>query len=191
MTDDNASASQQQSGQQADGGDGQGSTTAGQGAGQVNGQTFTQADVDRIVTDRLNRLERKYADYGDLKTRAGKLAEMEAAQQTDLERAVTKAAQEAEQKGRATATAELRQQLVGMAIKAEAGGRVKDIDGLIADLNLAKFVDDKGELDAKAIKATVERFAASADARDFDGGARSTAKTSDMNALIRQQAGRR
>lgn len=38
-------------------------------------QAFTQADVDRIVADRLKReretVKAKYADYDDLKTRAG------------------------------------------------------------------------------------------------------------------------
>lgn len=33
-------------------------------------QTFTQADVDRIVADRLKRERDKYADYDDLKTKA-------------------------------------------------------------------------------------------------------------------------
>jgi multidrug efflux pump subunit AcrA (membrane-fusion protein) len=33
-------------------------------------QTFTQADVDRIVKDRITRVEAKYADYDDLKTKA-------------------------------------------------------------------------------------------------------------------------
>jgi len=33
--------------------------------------TFTQADVDRIVRERLNREREKYADYDELKTRAG------------------------------------------------------------------------------------------------------------------------
>lgn len=34
------------------------------------GRTFTQADVDRIVEDRLKRERAKYSDYDDLKKRA-------------------------------------------------------------------------------------------------------------------------
>ncbi len=34
------------------------------------GRTFTQADVDRIVADRLARERARYADYDDLKARA-------------------------------------------------------------------------------------------------------------------------
>lgn len=33
-------------------------------------QTFTQADVDRIVRERVQRERAKYADYDDLKTKA-------------------------------------------------------------------------------------------------------------------------
>jgi len=33
-------------------------------------QTFTQADVDRIVSERIKREREKFADYDDLKTKA-------------------------------------------------------------------------------------------------------------------------
>lgn len=57
---------------------------AGDGGEQKQEQTFTQADVDRIVKERIARVETKYADYGDLKAKAEgaktveqKLAELE------------------------------------------------------------------------------------------------------------------
>lgn len=34
------------------------------------GQTFTQADVDRIVSERVKRVEAKYADYAELREQA-------------------------------------------------------------------------------------------------------------------------
>lgn len=40
-------------------------------------QTFTQADVDRIVKERVQRERAKYADYDDLKTKAGSAATLE------------------------------------------------------------------------------------------------------------------
>lgn len=44
-------------------------------------ETFTQADVDRIVADRLKRereaTKTKYADYDDLKVRAGEATTLE------------------------------------------------------------------------------------------------------------------
>ena len=33
--------------------------------------TFTQADIDRIVADRLTRERQKFADYDDLKEQGG------------------------------------------------------------------------------------------------------------------------
>lgn len=54
--------------------------TSGDGqdqAGEQQGQTFTQADVDRIVRDRVQRERAKFADYDDLKTKAGEKATAE------------------------------------------------------------------------------------------------------------------
>lgn len=49
--------------------------TDDQGQGDKPEQAFTQADVDRIVADRLKReretVKAKYADYDDLKVKAG------------------------------------------------------------------------------------------------------------------------
>ena len=54
------------------------------GAASETPSTFTQADVDRIVKDRLDRVKAKYSDYDDLKAKAegsktveDRLAEME------------------------------------------------------------------------------------------------------------------
>lgn len=40
-------------------------------------QTFTQADVDRIVRERVQRERAKYADYDDLKAKAGNATTLE------------------------------------------------------------------------------------------------------------------
>jgi hypothetical protein len=67
--------------------DNEGTTTPaeqGAGAAEQQGQVITQADVDRIVKDRVARVQAKYADYDDLKSKAEgaksveeKLAELE------------------------------------------------------------------------------------------------------------------
>lgn len=49
-------------------------------------QTFSQEDVNRIVQERLARETAKFADYEDLKTKATKLDEIEAASQTETQR---------------------------------------------------------------------------------------------------------
>lgn len=161
-------------------------TDQGQQSGQAEQQaeqgkaekTFTQADLDQIVKDRITRERAKFADYDDLKKKA-------AAAMTEQERAVA----EAKDAGRAEAIAETGGRLVKAEFKAAAAGRLPNLDQLLEDLNLAKFLGANGEPDTKAIAAAVERFGASK-TPDFDGGARGgSAKTNDMNALIRRAAG--
>ena len=41
------------------------------------GRTLTQADIDRIVEDRLKRERAKFSDYDELKAKADKLTEIE------------------------------------------------------------------------------------------------------------------
>lgn len=49
-------------------------------------KTFTQADIDRIVADRVDRERKKYADYNDLKSRAAKLQEIEDAKKSETDK---------------------------------------------------------------------------------------------------------
>lgn len=145
------------------------------------GKTFSQADVDRIVADRISREKAKYADYSDLKKKA-------AAAMTEQERAVA----DAEQRGKAAAQTAAAGRLARAEFKAAAAGRVDKgaLDGFLEYADLAKFVGDDGEPDAKAIESVVKKLAGPDRAPDFDGGARTSAsKTTDMNQLIRQKAG--
>jgi hypothetical protein len=48
-----------------------------QGEGEKQEQTFTQADVDRMIRDRLKREREKFADYDQLKAKAGEAATAE------------------------------------------------------------------------------------------------------------------
>ena len=45
-------------------------------------RTFTQAEMDAIIGDRLNRERKKYADYEDIKAKAAKFDELENASKT-------------------------------------------------------------------------------------------------------------
>jgi hypothetical protein len=49
-------------------------------------EPLTQADVDRIVKDRLARERAKFSDYEELKAAAGRLAVIEDAQKTESDR---------------------------------------------------------------------------------------------------------
>lgn len=59
--------------------------------------TFTQADVDRIVKERVKRVQDKYADYDELKTKA----EAATGLQTKLDESGADAAKERERADRA------------------------------------------------------------------------------------------
>lgn len=54
-------------------------------------KTFTQAEVDAIVGERLARDRAKYADYEDLKAKAAKYDEAEEANKSELQKATERA----------------------------------------------------------------------------------------------------
>lgn len=56
-------------------------------------RTFTQADVDGIVKERLRRERERYADYDQLKAKAAKFDEAEEAAKSDLQKATERAEQ--------------------------------------------------------------------------------------------------
>jgi len=55
---------------------------------QATERTFTQAEVDAIVGDRLKRDRAKYADYDDIKAKAAKFDELEEANKSELQKAI-------------------------------------------------------------------------------------------------------
>lgn len=56
-----------------------------------NEKTFTQAEMDAIISERLSRERQKYADYDSLKEKAGKFDAAEEANKTELQKALDKA----------------------------------------------------------------------------------------------------
>ena len=51
-------------------------------------KTFTQAEMDAIIGERLGRLKAKYADYEEAKAKAAKYDEAEEASKSELQKAV-------------------------------------------------------------------------------------------------------
>ena len=108
-------------------------------------RSFTQADVDRIVQERLARAKSAPpADYDDLKAKAARLAEIEAENQTELEKAQTRAAELEKQASEATQRA--REALLRSAVVAEAARKnVVDPDAAVALLDRSTLeLDDDG-----------------------------------------------
>lgn len=63
-------------------------TTPTQGAPAEPERTFTQAEMDAIIGDRLKRERAKYADYEDVKAKAQQFDAAQEAAKSDLEKAV-------------------------------------------------------------------------------------------------------
>lgn len=55
-------------------------------------RTFTQAEVDAMIGERLSRERAKYADYDQLKVKADQFTAQEEAAKSDLQKALDKAA---------------------------------------------------------------------------------------------------
>lgn len=62
--------------------------TVNQGNNEATEKTFTQAEVDAIVGERLKRDRAKYADYEDMKAKAEKYDQMEEANKSELQKAI-------------------------------------------------------------------------------------------------------
>src|ERR1700738_1169588 len=105
--------------------------------------TFKQADVDRIVSERLARSSAKFADYDALKAKADLHDAAELASQTELQKATARA--EAAAKKAAEAAARLQTSSVRSALIAEAtkAGAV-DGDTVAALVDLAKVTGGAG-----------------------------------------------
>jgi len=128
MADDGSDSVDQNDNQNQDG-------QNGDQGGQQDDRTFTQADVDRIVKDRLARAKAAPpADYEDLKAAKARLDELETANATELEKAQKRAADLERQASDATARAQ--EALLRSSVVAEAARKnVIDPDAAVALLD--------------------------------------------------------
>lgn len=145
-------------------------------------KTFTQTELDRIVQDRLARERGKFADYDELKAKAGKLDELEAANASELEKAV-KRAEEAEARA-SSSTQRANALALRSAVVAEANrsGAI-DADAVFALISKDSVtVGDDGQVTGAedAVKALLEAkpylvgtTAPAGTTGSADGGARS------------------
>jgi ElaB/YqjD/DUF883 family membrane-anchored ribosome-binding protein len=111
-------------------------------------------DAGKQALDRM-KAERNDAAKA-LKAAQKELEQLRQAQMSESEKAVS----EAEARGRASAAADFGQKLAAARFVAEAARRNAEFDAtaVLEDLNLAKYVTDDGEPDAKGIAAVVERL---------------------------------
>lgn len=118
----------------------------------------TQADLDRIISERLRRqAETKFGDYDDLRTKAAEADKAREAAMSDAERAVEAARKEGESAAQERANARL---IRSEARALAATAKFRDPSDAVAFLDLAKVsVNDEGDVDAKAIRDQLKTLA--------------------------------
>lgn len=156
-------------------------------------KSFNQSDVDKIVQDRLARERAKFGDYDDLKAKATKFDELEAANKSELEKANERAAQ-AEQRAKAAEDAARSASVRNAVIAAAAKAGAVDTEAVLAlaDLN-AVTVDNAGKVTGadKAVEALLAekaylRGGSSASQRKPDQGPRGASTPPvDLNEQFR------
>lgn len=123
----------------------QGNQDQGEHQGQQqSSRSFTQAEVDALIRDRLNRERTKFADYSDLKDKATKFDELEQQRLSDIERAQQQAQQyqaQAEQAQQALNGERLRNAVYAASVRSGA----VDPDAVLAliDKQAIPFEDGK------------------------------------------------
>lgn len=137
-------------------------------------ESLTQADVDRIVKDRLERERAKFADYDTLKERAAKFDEIEESQKTEQQKLADKAAA-AEAKA-----AEKDAELARVKAAVKHGLTEEDLD-LLGTHGTAEEIDARAEKLAARIKAADTNKPKP----DFGGGDRGTDVTAKGGQLTR------
>lgn len=168
-------------------GDGQDQTTDDKPSG--------KSEVDQATEKHLTDLRKENAAWRTKLRRAeGELGKLKESSASDIEQARAEARQEA----LAEATTEANARIVRAEVLAAAGQKLHDPADAVAHLDLTKFeVDDKGEVDRKAITVAIDELVKAkpylAGVRDPDFGKRTPAsKTgSSMNDLIKQRMARR
>lgn len=108
----------------------------------------TQADLDRIISERVARTKAQFKDYTQLKAAADELAQIKAANQTEAERLSTELTRWQ------TEAETWRKAAVGNQIQALAAVDFEYPDDAITALgDTSKYLDAGGQIDQEAIKA--------------------------------------
>ena len=135
-------------------------------------KTFTQAELDAIVGERLGRLKAKYADYDELKTKAAAYDEAAEASKSELQKAVEERDRykarldklEADAKRAELVAKVAAEQGVDAALLSRMSGDVEENAAFLKEQLDSQpkhyQVPDNGEAQANAVrKATAQQFA--------------------------------
>jgi hypothetical protein len=122
------------------------------------GKTFTQAELDRVIADRLARQKAQFADYDELKAKADKLKEIEDANKTELERAQQRAQELETQATEAAERAKRTAMRAAIVAEASKQGAVdpEDVFALLDKTKVTIGDDDQVTGAAEAVKDLLE-----------------------------------
>ena len=157
-------------------------------------ELLTQEQVDAIIKQRVNREKAKYADYDDVKNKAAKFDQLQEESKSELERE-----REARQKAESAAVEAARvaaERLAAAELKAALTGITDNPGDIIEDLNLSRYINADGEVDADAVAKLREKYTALAkpgtppppakptgDADQGDRGSQTDFKNADKDEL--------
>lgn len=174
---------------------GQGDGGAGSGAGDGGkpdaDKTFSQAQLDQVIAERLTRERAKYADYDALKASKDELDRLKAEGQTDHDKALAKAAKDAEDAARSDERTKADTRVLRAEVKAAAGAKFADPgDALrLVDLTGLRVADD-GSVDDAAIRARLDQLLKDKPYLAASGGGNGSAGgLGNLGQGQRQQAG--
>lgn len=164
-------------------------------------KTFTQAELDRVVQERISRERSKYDGFDDLKRKAAEFDRIQEEQKSEIEKAATRAAKEAAEKTKAEVDATWGLRIVRSEVRVAAAGKLADPEDAVRFLDVAAFkADQDGNVDTKAIGTAIDELvkakpylAANGTQKrpNFDAGTRTPASGGeDMNSVIRRALGR-
>lgn len=161
-----------------EGGEGNGTGTSDNGGGGASNtqgdKTFTQADVDRIVGERLNRQKSQFSDYDALKADSAELARLRKENESATETAVREA--------REAAAAEERKKLAPQAVRAEFRAAAKGVltdaqrDAFLEDADLSKYLKEDGSVDTDKVETKVKALAPEKPSEDPKGKPKTTGR---------------
>jgi hypothetical protein len=156
---------------------GEGTTTQGSATSTNDGgkssddRTFTQADVERMIGERLTRERSKtserYGDYDQLKAAAEELAKIKESQATETEKALKAAAKDTESRVRA----ELEPRMLRLEV-ALAKGLPEDLAAKVLSAAKRLVGTTREELEADAAEFFASAPITATTAPSFDQGAR-------------------
>lgn len=163
--------------------------TAAETAAQTTEPDKGQEKDWQAEADKWKALARKHEGSAKANADAAKrLAEIEEANKSEVEKAVEAARKE----GTSEALRSLAPRLVAAEFRIAAAGRLttEQVAEFLEDLDLTRYLTDDGEVDTDRVAKKVEALAPARTAPSFGGGPRASAPVTDMNQLIRRAAGR-